>query len=383
MATIRPRKRADGTVSYTAQIRINRDGAQVYQETQTFARKQAAQAWIRRREAELYEPDAIEKANRVGVPLAEIIDRYLKEVEKARPLGKTKRAVLKAIASTSLGQVIDSDINSQRLVEFALWRMTKAGGDVQPQTAANDLAHLGAVLSVAKPAWGFQVDQHAMADARKVLKKLGYDMRSQERSRRPSKAELEKILEHFGTGQKTRPTSINMVKVIGFAMFSTRRQDEITRIRWADLDEEEHRVLVRDMKNPGQKIGNNVWCHIPYPAWEILQTMPRECDQIFPYNPDSISAAWTRACKFLALEDLHFHDLRHEGVSRLFEMEWDIPRVASVSGHRDWNSMRRYTHLKRRGDVWLEWEWIEKMIKSPVALGARAEVNVAPRRKHR
>lgn len=383
MATIRARKTADGTVSYTAQIRINRDGAQVYQETQTFARKQAAQAWVRRREAELYEPDAIEKANRVGVPLAEIIDRYLQEVEKARPLGKTKRATLKAISLTTLGQVIDSQINSQRLVEYALWRMCKAGGDVQPQTAANDMAHLGAVLSVAKPAWGYQVDQHAMADARKVLKKLGYDMKSQERARRPTNDDLRKLLEHFSAGQKVRPTSINMVKVLGFAMFSTRRQDEITRIRWADLDEEEHRILVRDMKNPGQKIGNDVWCHIPYPAWEILQSMPRKCAEIFPYNPDSISASWTRACKFLGIEDLHFHDLRHEGVSRLFEMEWDIPRVASVSGHRDWNSMRRYTHLKRRGDVWLEWEWIEKMIKSPVELGARVEVNVAPRRKHR
>ena len=90
MATIRVRKLADGTVRYTAHIRIVRDGAQVYQETQSFVRKQAAQAWIRRREAEFYEPDAIEKANRVGIPLAEIVDRYLQEVEKARPLGKTK-----------------------------------------------------------------------------------------------------------------------------------------------------------------------------------------------------------------------------------------------------------------------------------------------------
>ncbi len=96
-----PRKRADGTVSYTTQIRINRNGAQVYQETQAFARKQAAQAWIRRREAELYEPDAVEKVDRVGVCLTKIIDRYLAEVEKAGPPGKTKCATLKAISLTA------------------------------------------------------------------------------------------------------------------------------------------------------------------------------------------------------------------------------------------------------------------------------------------
>lgn len=160
------------------------------------------------------------------MPLSEIIDRYLVEVEKARPLGKTKRATLQAISLTILGQVVDSQINSQDRVP------------------GSGVTHLGAVLSVAKPAWGYQVDQHAMADARKVLKKLGYDMKSQERSRRPTKDELQKLLEHFSAGQKIRPTPINMVKVLGFAMFSTRRQDEITRIRWADLDEEERRILV-------------------------------------------------------------------------------------------------------------------------------------------
>lgn len=56
MATIRPRKRADGTISYTAQIRIKKDGVQVYTESQTFARKKAAEAWVKRRETELSEP---------------------------------------------------------------------------------------------------------------------------------------------------------------------------------------------------------------------------------------------------------------------------------------------------------------------------------------
>lgn len=59
MATIRARKLADGTVSYTAQIRIKRDGVQVYQESQTFARKQAAQVWARKRETQLDELGAL------------------------------------------------------------------------------------------------------------------------------------------------------------------------------------------------------------------------------------------------------------------------------------------------------------------------------------
>ncbi|WP_448091428.1 site-specific integrase [Pseudomonas azerbaijanoccidentalis] len=371
MATIRARKRTDGSISYTAQIRLFRDGAQVYQESQTFARKQAAQAWVRKRETELDQPGAIERANRQGATVKEMIDRYLVEMEKVRPLGKTKLATLKAISESYLGKLNDKEINSQQLVEYALWRMGKEGGAVQPQTAGNDLAHLGAVLSIARPAWGYEVNPHAMADARKVLKKLGYNMKSRERDRRPTLDELDKLLTHFREIQARRPTSINMLKMTAFALFSTRRQEEITRIQWADLDEQGQRVLVRDMKNPGQKIGNDVWCHLPPEAWAILQTMPKSLPEIFPYSAESVSTSWSRACKILGIENLHFHDLRHEGVSRLFEMDWDIPRVASVSGHRDWNSMRRYTHLRGRGDVYANWKWLKKVLLAPVKLGAR------------
>ncbi len=371
MATIRARKRTDGSSSYTAQIRLIRDGVQVYQESQTFARKQAAQAWVRKREAELDQPGAIERANRVGATVKEMIERYMVEMEKARALGKTKLATLKAISESYLGQVNDQDLNSQVLVEYAVWRMGPEGGGVLPQTAGNDLAHLGAVLSIARPAWGYEVDPHAMGDARKVLCKLGYNMRSRERDRRPTLDELDKLLRHFQGILAYRPSSINMLKMTAFALFSTRRQEEITRIKWADLDEEGNRVLVRDMKNPGQKLGNNVWCHLPPEAMAIIKTMPKAVEEIFPYNAESISASWTRACKFLGIEDLHFHDLRHEGVSRLFEMDWDIPRVASVSGHRDWNSMRRYTHLRGRGDAYAGWQWLDVVLKAPVSLGAR------------
>ncbi|SDS01974.1 Phage integrase family protein [Halopseudomonas litoralis] len=371
MGTISSRQKKDGSTSHTAQIRIMRNGKRVYQESQTFDRKPAAKAWMKKREVELGEPGALERAMRQGVTLREMVYQYLEQYEKVRPLGSTKRFTLKAIAASWLGDVLDCDLTSQKLVEYGVWRTSDEGGGVQPQTVGNDLSHLGAVMAVARPAWGYDIDPHAMADARKVLRRMGLSASSSERNRRPELEELDRLLTHFSELQLRRPTSINMLKVVGFALFSTRRQEEITRIRWADVDDAHQRVLVRDMKNPGQKIGNDVWCSLPDEAWAILQSMPRTCDEIFPYNSDSISAAWTRTCKFLNITDLRFHDLRHEGVSRLFEMGWDIPRVSSVSGHRDWNSLRRYTHLQRRGNRFEGWEWLQKIVDAPVELGAR------------
>lgn len=364
MGTITVRKRRDGSTGYTAQIRIMQKGVTVYQESQTFDRKATAQAWIKRVETEMSAPGAIEKANRSGVTVKEMIERYLLEYEKLRPLGKTKRATLRAISETWLGKLEDREITSQKLVEYADGRMMNDG--IQAQTVGNDLAHLGAVLSVARPAWGFDIDPVAMPDARKVLRKMGAVTRSKERNRRPTLEELDKLFGYFCEMRDRRKQEIDMVRVSAFALFSTRRQEEITRIKWHALDEARQMVLITDMKNPGQKYGNDVWCHVPDEAWRIMQSMPRVAEDIFPYNSRSISASFTRACHFLEIEDLHFHDLRHDGVSRLFEMGWDIPKVASVSGHRDWNSMRRYTHLKGDGDPYKNWPWLERIITGPI-----------------
>jgi integrase len=166
-------------------------------------------------------------------------------------------------------------------------------------------------------------------------------------------------MSHFFEMQERRKAQIDMPKVITFALFSTRRHEEIKRIRWDDLDDSRQALLVRDMKNPGQKIGNDVRCHLPDEVWVSLQSMPKVEREIFPYNAKSVSASFTRARPMLGIEVLHFHALRHEGVSRLFDIDWDIPRGASVRGHRDWSSLRRYTHLGRRGGPYAGWKWME------------------------
>ncbi|HMO30291.1 MAG TPA: tyrosine-type recombinase/integrase [Enterovirga sp.] len=59
-----------------------------------------------------------------------------------------------------------------------------------------------------------------------------------------------------------------------------------------------------------------------------------------------MGTAFRRGCCDLEIDDLHFHDLRHEGTSRLFEAGFTIEQVALVTGHTDWKMLRRYTRLK-------------------------------------
>src|SRR6185369_9252937 len=50
--------------------------------------------------------------------------------------------------------------------------------------------------------------------------------------------------------------------------------------------------------------------------------------------------------KALEIKDLHFHDMRHEGTSRLFEAGLTIEQAALITGHKDWKQLKRYTNLR-------------------------------------
>jgi len=349
MGTITARKRKDGTVGYTAQIRIKRDGQVVHSESQTFDRRPAAMLWLKRRESELATPGALDKLKAPDPTLAEVIDRYLGE--SRRHYGKTKVQVLRTIQASELGAIRCSELQSPHIVSFA------QNLRVQPQTVANYLSHLAAVFSVARPAWGYPLDKQAIDDARTVAKRIGLISNARTRNRRPTLEELDRLMDHYTVMQAKRSDAIPMTDIIRFAIFSTRRLDEITRITWEDLDRVNLEVVVRDMKNPGEKIGNDVRCTLTPEAMALIEKQPTRSGRIFPFNSDSISTSFTRACALLGIEDLHFHDLRHEGVSRLFELGWTIPQVACVSGHRTWASLKRYTHIRQSGDKYADWRW--------------------------
>lgn len=364
MGTITPRKRNDGTIAYMARVRVMREGKTVHKETQTFDRKQAAQAWIKRRETELSEPGALEATINPEPTLQAIIKRYIGELEAVKPVGRTKKATLTAIGKRSIGQLTASQLDSQALINFARERISEDG--ISPATVLNDLVLLSGVFDVANPAWGIKLNPQEMDNAKAVCRKMGLIEKAKERTRIPTMDELEKLLTYFHDMARRRKWATPMVKIIVFAIFSTRRQEEIVKIRWADLNEAEKTVLVRDVKHPTKKAGNDQESSLTPEALAIIQSMPRTHDRIFPYTTDAISAAFTRACDWLGIKDLRFHDLRRAGVTRLFEMGWNIPDVAQVSLHRSWDMLRRYTNMKGKGDRYTGWKWTQIAIDHPV-----------------
>jgi len=280
-------------------------------------------------------------------------------------MGDTKAQVLRTIRNEcAIAKMRCDKITADDVYNFAK-EISDRKNVTSPGTVDNYMQNLSSVFSVART-WKFDLDQQAMKDAMKATLRMGIRGPADERNRRPTMDELDALMQHFVTSCTHDPRALPMHRIVAFAIFSTRRQAEICRITWADYEEAvgDHsaRVLVRDLKHPGDKIGNDTFCDLPEPCEAIIAALPRKDKKekrIFPYHSDTISRRFTKACQFLEIEDLHFHDLRHEGTSRLFEMDWNIPRVSGVTGHRSWESLKRYAHIRAKGDIYQGWKWLD------------------------
>lgn len=292
MAQIEKRTRKDGSLSYVAKIAIRKNGQWAHREARSFDKLSAAKNWHAKRMKQITAAGADMGAIKSkGKTLSAAIDLYITETN--REIGRTKAQVLRSIREYDIADKDCADIESHDIVQFA----RELGATRTPATVGNYMSHLGAIFAVARPAWGIPLDQQAMKDAFVVCNRLGITGKAKKRDRRPTLNELDALLTMFEDKHRRRPKSVPMHRIVGFAKFSTRRQEEITRISWTGLDQTHSRVFIKDMKHPGDNIniGNDVWCDLPAPALKIALSMPKKSQLVFPYDSRSISAAFTRA----------------------------------------------------------------------------------------
>ena len=119
-------------------------------------------------------------------------------------------------------------------------------------------------------------------------------------------------------------------------------------LRWPHIDWDARTARLDTTKNGERRI-------VPLgpDALRVLQerfsevggaTMPGGA--IFLISANALRLAWERAKKRAGIIDLRFHDLRHEAISRFFEIGLSVPEVSLISGHKDVRMLFRYTHLK-------------------------------------
>jgi integrase len=271
-----------------------------------------------------------------GLTIGKLVKMYRDNIKEG---GRTRQACLtrleKALARTKPSTLPFA------LRDFIDARQAAGAGGV---TIAQDLSYLATALDWGRHSKRFDVEPEVARDARRSLKHRKLDTRSQSRERLPAQDELDALYKLWDQNQRQL---IPMTSLVQFALVSAMRLGEICRIRIEDVDFDRKTVLIRQRKDPKRKSSNDQVVPLVGDAMAMIQKQisHKTTGRIFPYSSRSASAAFTRACKLLGIEDLRFHDLRHAATVQLFRMGLDIPRVAMITGHKSWESLRRYTNL--------------------------------------
>lgn len=323
---------------FRAQIR--RQG--IYK-ARTFARKLDAQAWSSELEK------SIETGRGVGImqaptgmTLADLIEAYLTQVRVTNTTNKALLAFSRVVGGVSIRQL--TSFHMQQWVDH------RRREGVSGATIARNLGMISSLLRWAKFIKHIEIDEDLARNARRALAASRISVTGRERDRLPTPTEIDRLRRHFREDSRT---SLPMEEVMDFAIASAMRVGEICAIRFDDVRWDEMSVMIRDRKDPKQKIGNNQIVPLLPDAMKIVVHRREQLGgsgRIFPYRSAAISECWFTSCKACKIEDLHFHDLRHAAITNLFRFGFGIPEVALISGHRSWRQLKRYTQLGA-GDV--------------------------------
>lgn len=309
-------------------------------QSKTFSTKARAQAWAKQVEGDIEDGVAGIKGS---LTLGELLDGHLAHLDRISSRGRKNLAGDRTLRRGLGEETLVSDLDYAALAEFCRTRREVDG--VTASTVKLDIMHLSGAITTGTVEGVVPAGvQQTMATWREGLRRAGFIGSPQSRNRRPTSEELEALLVHTRHNKALR--RIRYHDLIRFAVASCMRLDEICSLRWEDVDHDAGTVIIRLRKHPRQKTDQEV--PLMGESQEVLESQPRREgeERVFPYGAESVSNGFRRICRHLEIDDLHFHDLRHEGISRLFEAGYQIQEVSLVSGHRDWGSLRRYVNLK-------------------------------------
>jgi len=305
--------------------KIRRKGHPAIQ--QTFQEKYDAEAWARKTESELerglYVAD-LEEARRMT--FAEAMNRYLYEYVDGTKHAKNQQNRASALLERSgWGSIALANLRGTQLAQYIKKRQAEG---VAGNTIRLDVALISCVFRVASTDWG-------MEGLRNPVKSVSKPKVATGRNRRLEAGELDSLMDHCAP--KLKPVML-------FALETAMRREEIATLTRDQIDFRKRTAFLPKTKNGEERI-----VPLSSRAIEIIRSVPARLDNspIFGLPKNHITKYFGRARDKAGIQDLKFHDLRHEATTRLFERrDFDMMEVASITGHKTLSMLRRYTHLR-------------------------------------
>ena len=306
---------------YQWQVKIRRRGWP--KQFKTFETYEDATRWARKIESEMDDGVFVSRKEAETTTLDEALDRYLREKTPHKKGAAQETNRINLFKRSNLASRFLSTIRSTDIAKYRDQRLEEGKS---PYTVNNELILLSSLFNVAHREWDMESIDNPVSKVSRPKLPSGRD-------RRLEPGEEEKLLGALG---------ITLRPLFQLALETALRQSELLALEWKYIN------LARQVAHlPETKNGEARNIPLSSHAVLVLKKLPRRLDgKVFGVTGGHVSRTFRETCETLEIENLRWHDLRHEACSRLFEKGLNPMEVASISGHKTLQMLKRYTHLK-------------------------------------
>lgn len=293
--------------------------------TRYFKSHAEAVAWANKEEAkrsslrtlrQLFDPRKI--------TLRDVLTRYIEDVSARKISRETEQYRVAKLLRAPVCALTLYELSPNAIAQYRNNRLLEA----KPSTVCRELHIIKQAINIAKYEWGYDIEENPAEFVK-------YPKIRNARSRRVSEYEIELVVDALNENERD-----DIVAVFLFAIQTAMRRGEILTLQWHHVD-----LKRRTAHLPMTKNGFARTVPLTNAALDILRSRKSKKGSVFGVTSDALKMCWRRIMLKTGIEDLHFHDLRHEAISRFFELGLSMPEVALISGHRDPRMLFRYTHL--------------------------------------
>ena len=295
-------------------------------QTRTFDNKTQAQLWARGVESEIDKGIVVDRRVAERLSLAEVLERYRREVTPTKRGAADEAIRLKAMAGRPFARVRMAALTSSHLAAYRDARLKVVSG----ATVNREFNVLSHAIETARREW----DVYLPVNPCKLVRRPS---QGRPRNRRLQGDEEQRLL---AVCRKARNTWL--VHFVALAIETGMRRSELLGLQWPNVNLDRRIALLPLTKN-----GDSRGVPLSSRAVEILRSLPSSRDGgVFgDLSQDAIKQSFKRAVRRAGIKGLRLHDLRHEATSRFFEKGLNVMEVASVTGHKTLQMLKRYTHL--------------------------------------
>ena len=350
--------------------------------SKTFSVRSHAATWAKAMEVEMERGSFVTASKAQSTTFKDLAARYLAEVTPTKRSAASEKSRIAVLVDrfgtlfiSSITREMVGKFRDERLATPALLadRLRKSSPKnirsrlkpskvaalprmLSAQSVIHELNTLSTMIEHARKEWSIQLSENPAH----VTK----PRRPESRTRRLSTTEMQWLLR-----AADESTAHGLRQVIVLAVESSMRLGELLSLRWSLVDLKRRTAHLLDTKN-----GESRTVALSTAAIAALREMADGRAQgkvaqidgrVFHWAAsDSFEKSWKRcvgratamylsSCEAAGarpdagfLEDLRFHDLRHEAISRLVEQGLSTFEVSTMSGHKSLQMLKRYTHLE-------------------------------------